>query len=268
MDKRVVRLIVEYDGSGYSGLQRQHHCPSVQSALEKALSCVADAPVEVAVAGRTDTGVHATAQVVSFTPPEAAAMRDCDAWRRGGNTHLPEDVVILRAEHMGQDFHARFSALSRRYIYLLSEEVPDRGLNAKRMWHLGKELDCERMHQAAQDLLGERDFSAFRSARCNSKTPMRHLISARVTRLGKLILCDLTANAFLHRMVRMIVGVLVPIGTGKMPQSAISDALDAGSFDGSVMPTAPAQGLYLCAVEYPDNTCFRLPGPLLGSRYV
>ena len=268
MDKRVVRLLVEYDGSGYSGLQRQRNSPSIQSALEEALSRVADGRVVVAVAGRTDTGVHATAQVVSFAPPQGALNRGCDAWRRGGNTYLPEDIVIVRAEHMGQDFHARFSALSRRYIYLLSEEIPDRGLNARRIWHLGTELDAERMHMAAQDLLGERDFSAFRSAGCNSRTPMRNLMSARVTRLGELILCDLTANAFLHRMVRMIVGVLVPIGTGKVPQSAISDALEAGSFDGSLMPTAPAHGLYLCAVQYPDGTCFRLPGPLLGSRYV
>ncbi len=268
MDKRVVRLLVEYDGSGYSGLQRQRNSPSVQSALEEALSRVADRPVVVAVAGRTDTGVHATAQVVSFTPPERAADRDCDAWRRGGNTYLPEDIVILRAEHMGQDFHARYSASSRRYIYLLSEDVPDRGLNARRIWHLGKELDDERMHLAAQDLLGERDFSAFRSAGCNAKTPMRNLMKARVSRLGELILCDLTANAFLHRMVRMIIGVLVPIGAGKMPQSALSRALETGSFDGSLMPTAPAHGLYLCAVEYPDGTYFRLPGPLLGSRYL
>lgn len=268
MDKRVVRLIVEYDGAGYSGVQRQRHSPSVQSALEEALSRVADERVEVTVAGRTDSGVHATAQVVSFTLPEGAAERPGDAWRRGGNTHLPDDIVILRAEHMQQDFNARFSALSRRYIYLLSEEIPDRGLNAKRIWHVGKELDVERMHHAAQDLLGERNFSAFRSAGCNARTPMRNLMSARVSRLGELILCDLTANAFLHRMVRMIIGVLVPIGAGRVSQHAISDALEAGSFDGSLMPTAPAHGLYLCAVEYPDDNCFRLPGPLLGSRYV
>lgn len=268
MEECVVRLIVEYDGSGYSGVQRQRNSPSIQSALEEALSRVADAPVEVAVAGRTDTGVHATAQVVSFRLPACAARRDCEAWRRGGNTYLPEDIVILRAEHMQEGFHARFSALSRRYIYLLSEAVPERGLNAKRIWHLGRQLDCERMHEAAQDLLGERDFSAFRSSGCNSRTPMRNLINARVSRLGELILCDLTANAFLHRMVRMIVGVLVPIGAGKAPPSAISDALQAGAFDASLMPTAPAQGLYLCAAQYPDGTCFRLPAPLLGSRYV
>ena len=268
MEERVVRLLVEYDGSRYSGLQRQRTSRSIQSALEEALTRVADAPVQVAVAGRTDTGVHATAQVVSFMPPTCARERDCNAWRRGGNTYLPNDIVILRAEHMSEDFHARFSALSRRYIYLLSEEVPDRGLNAKRIWHLGKKLECERMHRAAQDLLGERDFSAFRSAGCASKTPMRNLMEARVSRLGELILCDLRANAFLHRMVRMIVGVLVPIGAGRVPEIAVSEALDAGTFDGSLMPTAPPHGLYLCAVEYPDGTCFRLPAPLLGSRYV
>lgn len=268
MDKRVVRLLVEYDGTGYHGLQRQHNSPTVQAALEEALSRIANERVVVALAGRTDTGVHATAQAVSFTSPRTATERDCHAWRRGGNSHLPDDIVIVRAEYVEEDFHARFSALSRRYIYLLSEEVPDRGLNAKRIWHLGKALDCDPMLRAAQDLLGERDFSAFRSSGCNARTPMRNLMSARVSRLGHLIVCDLTANAFLHRMVRMIVGVLVSIGAGKVPQSAIADALEAGSFDGSLMPTAPAHGLYLSAVEYPDGTCFRLPGPLLGSRYV
>lgn len=229
---------------------------------------VANAPVEVAVAGRTDAGVHATAQVMSFHPPKTVVCRSCDAWRRGTNTHLPRDLAVIRAEPAPEGFHARFSASSRRYLYLLSEDVPERGLNAKRVWHTGVPLDIERMRQAARDLLGERDFSAFRSAQCNASTPMRNVVSARVDRIGALIVCDLTANAFLHRMVRMIVGVLVPVGARRACQSAVADALAAGAFDASKMPTAPAHGLYLCAVEYPDGTCFRLPSPLLGSRYV
>lgn len=249
-------------------MQRQSHSPSVQSALEESLGRVADAPVTLAVAGRTDTGVHATAQVVSFQPPKTAGRRTCDDWRRGANTYLPKDIAIIRADVVPEGFHARFAALSRRYLYLVSEEIPERGLNAKRIWHTGLALDTHRMHRAAQDLLGERDFSAFRSAQCNASTPMRNLLSARVARVGSLIVCDLIANAFLHRMVRMILGVLVPVGAGRASPGAIQNALAKGSFNASQMPTAPAHGLYLCAVEYQDGMCFRPPTPLLGSEYV
>ncbi len=267
VERGVVRLLVEYDGSGYQGWQRQSHGTSVQTALEEALGKVADAPVQVAVAGRTDAGVHASAQVVSFVPPANCGKRDCEAWKNGGNRYLPEDILILRAESVAADFHARFSARSRRYLYLMSEQVPARGLNARRFWHVGKPLAVQRMHSALQALLGEHDFSAFRSSTCQSRTPMRHMLQARVTRVGELVLCDLEANAFLHRMVRMILGVLVPLGVGKVPESALSDALRCGSFDASRMPTAPAHGLYLCGVAYADGTCFRLPTPLLGSDY-
>ncbi len=265
MDTPIVRLTVEYDGTAYCGVQRQSHAPSVQSALEQALSKIAGAPVEIAVAGRTDTGVHASAQVASFKVPEAARKRPLRTWRLGGNRYLADDICILDAARASDDFHARFSALSRRYLYLLSEHVPARGLNARRMWHVGRSLDIEAMQRALQAILGERDFSAFRSANCNARSPYRNVMRTEVSRQGSLIVCDITANAFLHRMVRMIVGVLVPIGAARAPQSSLADALERGTFDASLMPTAPAHGLYLCGVDYPDWRVFRAPGPLLGA---
>ena len=268
MDKRIVRLVVEYDGTAYCGVQRQSHAPSIQGALESALGEVAAAPVEVAVAGRTDTGVHASAQVVSFEVPEQAADRPLRAWRLGANRHLPKDIGIVDCEHMEHDFHARFSALSRRYLYLLSASVPDRGANANRLWHVGAALDCDAMQRALDPILGERDFSAFRSASCNSASPLRNLMHARVSSAGELVVCDLKANAFLHRMVRMMMGVLAQVGAGRVPETSLADALEAGDFDASKMPTAPARGLYLCGVDYADRTFFRLPGPLLASGYV
>ncbi len=264
MDTRVVRLIVEYDGTAYCGMQRQSHARSVQGALEAALSQVADAPVEIVVAGRTDTGVHASAQVVSFEVPEAARCRPLRAWRLGGNRFLDDDICILDAEHAADRFHARFSAVKRRYLYLLSEHAPDRGLNAKRFWHVGALLDTQAMHRALQAILGERDFSAFRSAQCNAHSPYRNVARASVSRHGSLIVCEIAANAFLHRMVRMLVGVLVPIGRGRVPESSLADALLRGSFDASAMPTAPAHGLYLSGVDYPDWRVFRPPPALLA----
>lgn len=264
----VVRLIVEYDGTAYSGVQRQSHARSVQSALEGALSKVADAPVEIVVAGRTDSGVHACAQVVSFVVPEGARERPVQAWRLGGNRHLAQDICIVDAAYREADFHARFSAIARRYLYLISETVPDRGLNNNRIWHVGAALDCEAMQRAVLPLLGEHDFSAFRSAGCNARSPNRHLMCVRVSRMGSLVVCDLKANAFLHRMVRMIVGVLVPIGLARVPGSSLADALVKRAFDASVMPTAPARGLYLSGVEYVNEQIFRLPGALLSSGYL
>ncbi len=264
MDTRVVRLIVEYDGTAYCGVQRQSHARSIQGALEAALSQVANAPVEIVVAGRTDTGVHASAQVVSFAVPDAARDRPLRAWRFGGNRHLDDDICIIDASLQAPEFHARFSARARRYLYLLSEHTPDRGLNAKRFWHVGASLDTQAMHRALQAILGERDFSAFRSAQCNARTPYRNVARTSVSRHGSLIVCDIAANAFLHRMVRMIVGVLVPIGMGRVPESSLADALERGGFDASTMPTAPAHGLYLSGVDYPDWQVFRPPPALLA----
>ena len=274
MDRRIIRLTVEYDGSAYCGVQRQAHAPSIQSALEDALSQVADSAVTVALAGRTDTGVHATAQVVSFEVPESAMNRPLRAWQLGGNRHLAKDIAIVDADEpedakFTEDgkgpFHARFSALARRYLYLLSESVPERGLNFKRFWHLGRSMDTGAMQRSLAAILGERDFTAFRSASCNSPSAFRNVMHARVSRRGALVVCDFKANAFLHRMVRMLTGVLVPIGAGRAPESSIADALRDGGFDAAAMPTAPAHGLYLCGVDYHDRQIFRLPSALLAS---
>ncbi len=244
---------IEYDGTQYHGWQRLQEMPSVQEEVEKALSQVANHVVDVTCAGRTDSGVHGIGQVIHF---ESGAVRDEKAWRMGCNTNLPDDIVLRWIQPTLDDFHARFSATSRRYRYIiLNHKIRPALLNDKVCWYRDK-LDEHLMQNAASRLLGEHDFSSFRAAGCQAKHAMRELQAITISREGKYIYVDIVANAFLHHMVRNIVGSLFDVGTRrKNPEwfsalLALKDRTQAGI-------TAPACGLYFVSVDYPAK--FELP---------
>lgn len=246
---RRVALRLEYDGQPFCGWQKQPHAPSVQGSLEAALSRVANHPVEVVSAGRTDTGVHATAQVVHFDTP---ARRAEHAWVLGANSNLPAGVSVLSAHEPGDSFHARYSATGRAYTYLfLCRRSRPAILRGRVGWYHAA-LDAERMAEAAQPLLGEHDFSAFRAAACQAAHAVRELRRLEVRRHGDLIAIHVDANAFLHHMVRNLVGTLMRVGTHERPVEwpgallAARDRTQAGM-------TAPADGLYLTRVAYPST---------------
>ncbi len=234
---------------------------TVQEQLESGLSEVAQAPVRVHCAGRTDTGVHGFGQIVHFDAP---VQRSSKAWVLGGNANLPVDIRIHWAVPVIAQFHARFSALARRYRYVIANTpVRPALLYAQVTWQR-RPLAEHAMHEAAQCLVGERDFSAFRAAGCQSKTPMRNVHSIDVRRCGDLIVVDIKANAFLHHMVRNIVGSLMAVGYGRNDLRWI-DKLMAGRDRSHAAETAPSHGLYLVEVDYPVH--YGLPqtpyGPLL-----
>lgn len=244
-----IALAVEYDGSKYHGWQRQSAVDSIQARLESALSRVAAAPISVICAGRTDAGVHASHQIVHF---DTSADRPETAWLLGGVHDLPPDISLLWARQISNEFHARFSATARSYRYILLNRVTRSALHAGRVTWWRHPLDAEAMHEAAQCLVGEHDFTSFRAKDCQSNTPWRCIESVRVQRFGAFIALDITANAFLHHMVRNIVGTLLPVGAGKWPVSAVSDILATRQRDAAGM-TAPPDGLYLVAVRYPTQ---------------
>lgn len=241
-----IALGLEYDGSAFSGWQSQAHARGVQAALEAALSEVANHPIEVMAAGRTDAGVHAAMQVVHF---DSDAIRSERGWTLGANSHLPQQVTALWAREVPEAFHARYSALARRYIYVILNRTPRPALAAQRVSWVRDELDAARMHSAAQQLIGEHDFTSFRAAECQSRTPMRHLHEIAVERRGELVVLTVQANAFLHHMVRNIAGTLIAVGTGARPEQWVADVLAARDRRAGGI-TAPANGLYLAGVRY------------------
>ncbi|RLK50202.1 tRNA pseudouridine38-40 synthase [Alkalispirillum mobile] len=241
-------LGLEYDGSGFCGWQRQDHAPSVQEALEKALSRVADEPVTVTCAGRTDTGVHATEQVVHF---ETAAYRPEHAWVLGANSNLPGGVAVRWARPVDDTFHARFGATSRSYRYIWCCGRARPALLRGRVAWSKYPLDASLMAKAAGALLGEHDFSAFRAVACQAKHPVRTVRALTVQAAGPFIYLDITANAFLHHMVRNIAGTLSLIGRQERPVAWTAELL-AGRDRTVAGATAPAEGLYLVGVEYPE----------------
>ena len=257
-----IALGIEYDGSRYCGWQMQSHgTRTVQDEIEKALSIVADHKIQVVCAGRTDTGVHATGQVVHF---DTHAERRSKAWVMGVNTHLPDDVCVHWARPVADDFSARFSATMRSYRYVIQQRVARPALYSHRVTWVYNDLDSAAMHTAAQVLLGENDFSSFRSSACQSAHARRRIKSIDVTTEGSFVYIDIQANAFLHHMVRNIVGSLLKVGTDERPQGwiaellALKDRTRAG-------PTAPAPGLYLVAVQYPHE--FDLPVSGIVPRF-
>jgi len=241
-----IALGLEYDGSTYCGWQSQAGGGSVQDALESALSVVADGPTRVVCAGRTDAGVHALAQVVHF---DTEAARPDTAWVRGVNAHLPSSIAIRWAQPVAAEFHARFSARGRRYRYLLLNRGERPGLMAGRVGWYHRPLGAEAMAQAAGLLLGEHDFSAFRAAECQAKSPVKTLRRAEVRRHGDLLVFDFEANAFLHHMVRNLVGALVYVGKGAHPPAWLGELL-AGRDRARAAPTFEASGLYFAGVDY------------------
>ncbi|HUW50790.1 MAG TPA: tRNA pseudouridine(38-40) synthase TruA [Sulfuricella sp.] len=241
-----VALGVEYDGSRFCGWQSQPSGCGVQDALERALSAIASEPVRVVTAGRTDAGVHALHQVVHF---DTAAARPDSAWVRGVNALLPDSVGVLWAQPVGEEFHARFSAISRRYLYLLHNHPVRPALLSGKVGWFHTPLDVEAMRQGARHLLGEHDFSAFRAAECQAKTPVKHIQKITVARDGDYVLFDFTANAFLHHMVRNLVGSLVYVGKGKHPPAWIGELLENRDRTRSA-PTFAPDGLYLAGIGY------------------
>jgi len=245
-----IALGVEYDGRRFCGWQMQADgTRTVQSELETALSIIADQPVQVVCAGRTDTGVHATGQVVHF---DVAVERQEKAWVAGVNRHLPDDVSSLWAREVDDDFSARFSATARQYRYVISNRSARPALLNKRVYWRYGEINIEAMHEAAQSLIGDQDFSSFRSSACQAEHARRCIHYVNVSRKGDFIYIDIKANAFLHHMVRNIAGSLLMIGQGEKPVDwmaeliAVKDRPQAG-------PTAAAGGLYFIKVSYPEK---------------
>lgn len=255
-------LGIEYTGSAYRGWQRQAHADSIQAQIEDALEKILLTKVVVTCAGRTDAGVHATAQVIHFDVPVARPIK---AFTRGVNTVLPPDIAVTWAHVVNHDFHARYSAFARRYRYIIYNYPFRSGVFANGATHVYEPLDETRMHEAAQHLLGEQDFTSFRASHCQSNTPFRCVHSCKVTRQQNYVVIEIQANAFLHHMVRNIAGTLIKIGSGEQEPIWVKELLLAK--DRTVAAaTAKPHGLYLVEVDYPPE--FDLPKTELGPLFL
>lgn len=257
-----IALGIEYDGTRYSGWQRQKHINSVQEELEKALSIVAAHPVEVQCAGRTDAGVHGTGQVVHF---DTSSERKMVAWTMGVNANMPKDIAVRWAKEVPEEFHARFTATARRYRYIIYNHAYRPGILSKGISHYHGELDADKMHAAGQYLLGEQDFSSFRAAHCQSRSPWRNIMHLNVSRQGNYVIIDIKANAFVHHMVRNITGSLIAVGRGEQQPEWIQQLLQAKDRK-LAGATAKAEGLYLVDVDYPQQ--FDLPREPIGPLFL
>lgn len=246
---------IEYDGSGFAGWQSQQSLRTVQAVLEEALGAVAARPVSLVCAGRTDAGVHARAQVAHF---DTESERSARSWILGANSAAPQDVAVSWALTVPAHFHARYSATERIYRYLVLNRTARSALSAARAAWITRALDAERMAAAAAHLVGEHDFSAFRSSECQARSPIRRLTRLAVERRGDWIVIEAAANAFLHHMVRNIAGLLIAVGKGDEPPDWARAVL-AGRDRTRGAATAPAAGLYLWEVQYP--AAFGLPAP-------
>jgi tRNA pseudouridine38-40 synthase len=244
-------LLVEYDGAGFCGWQRQASGQSLQQVLEHAASHLADgAPVASVVAGRTDAGVHAAGQVVHL---DLAAARPPATVRDALNFYMqPHRVAVLGAAIVPADFSARFSAIGRRYVYRILNRRVRPALLAGRVWHVGHRLDAAAMQAAARSLLGRHDFTSFRAAACQAESPWRTLDALDVRRHGELLEVEAAARSFLHHQVRNMVGTLALVGQGRWPPQRVAEALAARD-RAAAGPTAPAEGLTLVEVRYPDD---------------
>jgi tRNA pseudouridine38-40 synthase len=259
---------VEYDGTAYAGWQTQQSARSVQQVAEGAFSTIAAEPVGLICAGRTDAGVHARWQVAHF---DTHAQRRLRAWLLGANSELPADISIPWIRPVPMHFHARYSAEARTYRYLILNRGIRSAFAAKRAAFVFRALDSDRMAEAATMLVGSHDFSAFRSAACQAKSPIRRMEKLTVVRRGEWITIEATANAYLHHMMRNIAGLLIAIGRGDAPPSWAREVLE-GRDRKQNAATAPAEGLYFWGVRYP--AAFGLPvppeddptGPSFGAR--
>ncbi|PTU31117.1 tRNA pseudouridine(38-40) synthase TruA [Stenotrophobium rhamnosiphilum] len=246
---------VEYIGTAYSGWQAQKRVHGVQAEIEKSLSKIANHPLRVVCAGRTDTGVHAYQQVIHF---DTDSVRTPYAWLLGTNSTLPNDVSLRWVQPVADHFDARYSALVRHYRYVIHTHSARSALLHNRVAWWPQQLDAEAMHEAAQALVGRHDFSAFRGSQCQANTPTRTIRHIRVHRSGEFVIIDICANAFLHHMVRNIAGTLSHVGLGKQPVVWVAEVL-AGRDRKKAAVNAPPGGLYFVGPEYPAE--FALPEP-------
>jgi tRNA pseudouridine38-40 synthase len=241
------RLTLEYDGGPYAGFQLQEGVRSVQGELERAIAAFSGEAARVHVAGRTDTGVHATGQAAHFDLERAFRP---EVVRDALNAHLvPEPIVVLDACEADPDFHARFSAKGRRYLYRILDRKPPPALRRGRVWWVKKPLDADAMHAAAQALVGTHDFSTFRDAHCQSRSPVKTLDEVRVERWGDEVRLRFAARSFLHRQVRSLTGSLAEVGAGRWTAADLAAALEARD-RARCGQVAPAEGLYLAGVDY------------------
>jgi tRNA pseudouridine38-40 synthase len=252
---RRVAALIEYDGTDYAGWQSQTHAASIQDAVQAALSFVAGHPIVAICAGRTDAGVHAVGQVIHF---DTHAARTPRAWVLGANTKLAPSIALQWAGEVGMGFHARHKAVRRVYRYLILNRSARSALQRTRTAWIHRPLDAAAMHGAAQALIGEHDFSAFRSIECQSQTTVRRIDAIEVTREGDLVSLQITANAYLHHMVRNIVGTLIDAQRESDPRAAMAGVL-ASADRRLAGATAPAAGLYLWRVDYPQD--YAIPAP-------
>ena len=260
-----IALGIAYDGAPFAGWQSQPAGNTVQDRLEAAVGAIADGPVRLTAAGRTDAGVHATGQVAHF---DVHVARPDTAWVRGTNASLPAAIAVQWSAEVDGEFHARYSAVRRSYIYVLYNHAVRPSVLAGKVGWFHLPLDVERMRSAAQALVGEHDFSAFRSAECQAKTPVRQLSDVAVERRGDYVLFEVAANAFLHHMVRNIVGCLVHVGKGAAPPEWLAEVL-AGRDRSRAAATFGPEGLYLARVAYPER--WKLPAfppmlPFVGAK--
>lgn len=255
-----IAIGIEYNGLAYAGWQHQGHAPTVQQAVEQALSVVADHPVKVMAAGRTDAGVHALGQVAHF---DTTAQRMPRAWLLGTNANLSRDVALTWAQPVDNEFHARFCAQRRRYRYVILNRMARSAVLDHRMAWVHHALDEVRMTQAAQALLGRHDFSSYRATACQAKNPVKTVYELSVQRRADLIVIDIEADGFLHHMVRNIVGVLLAIGSGEREIPWAQEVLDARDRNAGGV-TAPPHGLYFVHAIYPEHFAIpRLSSPVL-----
>lgn len=241
-----IALGIEYDGSSYCGWQSQPHGRTVQDELQHALSQIACESISVIAAGRTDTGVHALEQVVHF---DTNTSRSLSSWVRGTNAVLPKNISVLWAHAVPEEFHARFSAQARSYRYLLINRPVRSAIQHGKVGWFHAPLDVALMREAARFLLGEHDFSSFRAAECQAKSPVKNLAQLDIQQQGDMLTLDLQADAFLHHMVRNIVGCLVYVGKGKHPPEWLKAVLD-GRNRTHAAPTFAPDGLYLRYITY------------------
>jgi tRNA pseudouridine38-40 synthase len=255
---RRIAAVVEYDGSAYAGWQAQAHSVSIQATVQDAIGFVAGHPVAVVCAGRTDAGVHALGQVIHF---DTVAARTPRAWVLGSNTKLPPDIALQWAGEVGGGFHARHAAIRRTYRYCILNRSERSALHRSRAAWIHRSIDLEAMRRAAQVLRGEHDFSAFRSKECQSKTAVRRVEAIDLHRDGAFVWLEIRANAYLHHMVRNIVGTLLELQAEADPERAMAALLRAGDRH-AAGATAPACGLYLWRVDYHQE--HGIPGPTDG----
>lgn len=251
---------IEFSGTRYRGWQTQQAgIPSVQATIEKALSQVANEPITLHAAGRTDAGVHATNMIAHF---DTTAKRPTHGWLRGVNTLLPDDIALRWLQPMPETFHARFRAIARRYHYIILNQPYRPALLHHQVTHVYQALDWELIQQASARFLGTHDFSSFRAVACQSRQPVRHIQHLQWRQQGALWIMDIQADGFLHHMVRNIIGTLLTIGQGEQPVEWVDYLLDVKDRT-QAAATAPPDGLYFVNAYYPD--LFNLPQPsLLG----